>query len=164
MGPYMDASLPFAVPRIFPHASLKIDVLSAATLVAIPPPSHDPQFRLGDCTWAHSEILRLVFLSEYSPVIIAQHVARGSLEVPELSDGAQDFLYLAFRFAVIEEHNATREPVPFIAADLLLNLDDRRATATLRVLARIAQTSQVLLVTHHEHMIPLAPPSCLPMS
>src|SRR5258708_33888775 len=46
--------------------------------------------------------------------------------------------------------------MPFVADDLLLNLDNKRAQAALRTLAAIAASSQVLLFTHHAHMVDLA--------
>jgi uncharacterized protein YhaN len=94
-------------------------------------------------------------------ILIAEHKTRGSLEIGALSDGTVDPLYLALRLAVVEEHNARNEPLPFIADDLLLSLDGTRAQATLRTLATVAQTSQVLFFTHHDHMIALAR-ACLP--
>ena len=72
------------------------------------------------------------------PILIAEHRTRGSLDVASLSDGTVDPLYLALRLAVVHEHNATREPLPFIADDLLLNLDNARAQAAFRTLAKIA--------------------------
>jgi uncharacterized protein YhaN len=78
------------------------------------------------------------------------------LDIPALSDGTVDPLYLALRLGVIQEYNATREPLPFIADDLLLSLGNRRARATLRTLGKIAKDGQVLFFTHHEHMIDLA--------
>jgi uncharacterized protein YhaN len=90
------------------------------------------------------------------PVVIAEHATRGALEVAALSDGTRDSLYLALRLAAVEEHNSTREPLPFVADDLLLNLDDARATAAFRTLARISESSQVLFFTHHTHMRDLA--------
>lgn len=91
-----------------------------------------------------------------SPILIAEDMLRGSLEVPALSDGTVDPLYLALRLAVVQEHNATHEPLPFIADDLLLNLDNARARAALKTLGTLAASSQVLFFTHHEHMIELA--------
>jgi uncharacterized protein YhaN len=91
-----------------------------------------------------------------APILLAEHASRGSLEVSALSDGTVDPLYLALRFAVVQEHNATHEPLPFIADDLLLNLDNRRARATLKTLGTVAASAQVLFFTHHEHMIELA--------
>jgi uncharacterized protein YhaN len=89
-------------------------------------------------------------------ILIAEDALRGSLDIEALSDGTVDALYLALRLAVVQEHNARREPMPFVADDLLLNLDNKRAQAALRTLAAIAASSQVLLFTHHAHMVDLA--------
>ncbi len=89
-------------------------------------------------------------------ILIAEDALRGSLEIDALSDGTVDSLYLALRLAVVQEHNAGHEPIPFVADDLLLNLDNKRARAALRTLAAIAASSQVLLFTHHAHMVDLA--------
>lgn len=90
------------------------------------------------------------------PILVAEHRTRGSLDIVALSDGTVDPLYLALRLAVVQEHNASREPLPFVADDLLLNLDDTRAQAALRTLAKIAASGQVLFFTHHAHMADLA--------
>ena len=90
------------------------------------------------------------------PILLAEHRTRGSLEMDALSDGTVDSLYLALRLAVVQEHNATREPLPFIADDLLLNLDNDRTMAAFRTLAQVAQSGQVLFFTHHAHMVELA--------
>jgi uncharacterized protein YhaN len=100
--------------------------------------------------------LRADFNEKGETILIAEDAFRGSLEIDALSDGTVDPLYLALRLAVVQEHNATHEPLPFVADDLLLNLDNRRAQAALRTLAAIAASSQVLLFTHHAHMVDLA--------
>ncbi len=89
-------------------------------------------------------------------ILIAEHPTRGSLEIKALSDGTIDPLYLALRLAAVHEHNATKEPLPFVADDLLLSLDNTRAKSTLVALGILAETSQVLFFTHHEHMVALA--------
>jgi uncharacterized protein YhaN len=89
-------------------------------------------------------------------ILIVEDPSRGSLEIDALSDGTVDAVYLALRLAVVQEHNATHEPLPFVADDLLLNLDNSRSEAALRTLATLAQSSQVLLFTHHAHMLTLA--------
>jgi uncharacterized protein YhaN len=89
-------------------------------------------------------------------ILIAEDALRRSLEIDALSDGTVDSLYLALRLAVVQEHNASHEPIPFVADDLLINLDNKRAQAALRTLAAIAASSQVLLFTHHAHMADLA--------
>jgi uncharacterized protein YhaN len=90
------------------------------------------------------------------PILIAEDRTRGSLDVAALSDGTVDPLYLALRLAVVQEHNATREPLPFVADDLLLHFDNTRVQAALRTLAKVAESSQVLFFTHHAHMVDLA--------
>ena len=90
------------------------------------------------------------------PILLAEHAERGSLEIPVLSDGTLDALYLALRLAAIVKHNASFEPVPFIADDLLINFDNPRAKATLKVLSDLSETGQVLFFTHHAHMKDLA--------
>jgi uncharacterized protein YhaN len=89
-------------------------------------------------------------------ILIAEHPTRGSLEIKALSDGTVDPLYLALRLAAVQEHTAIKEPLPFVADDLLLSLDNTRAESTLRALGTLAETSQVLFFTHHEHMVALA--------
>ena len=90
------------------------------------------------------------------PILIAEHPSRGSLEVSALSDGTVDPLYLALRLAVVQEHNATCEPIPFVADDLFLNMDNHRAKAALRTLSTVAEANQVLFFTHNAHMVDLA--------
>jgi uncharacterized protein YhaN len=76
--------------------------------------------------------------------------------VPELSDGTRDPLYFALRLAAIEESFTRSGPMPVVLDDVLVNFDDDRARAALRCLAELAATSQVLLFTHHRHVLSLA--------
>jgi uncharacterized protein YhaN len=76
-----------------------------------------------------------------------------------LSEGTRDQLYLALRLAAIESYAARAEPLPFIADDLLVNFDDRRARAALRVLAEFGAVTQTILFTHHHHIVELADPA-----
>ena len=73
-----------------------------------------------------------------------------------LSEGTLDQLYLALRLAAIESYARTTEPLPFIADDLLVNFDDRRARAAIRVLADFGKVTQVILFTHHGHIAEMA--------
>ncbi len=73
-----------------------------------------------------------------------------------LSEGTRDQLYLALRLAAIESFAARAEPLPFVADDLLVNFDDRRTSAALRVLARFGQVTQTILFTHHAHIAAMA--------
>jgi uncharacterized protein YhaN len=46
--------------------------------------------------------------------------------------------------------------MPFIADDLFINFDDKRAAAGFRVLGELAKKTQVLFFTHHEHLLEVA--------
>lgn len=97
-----------------------------------------------------------------NPVLLAEHAERGSLDISSLSDGTLDALYLALRLAAIDNHNSAFESVPFVADDLLINFDNQCAKATMKVLSDLAETSQVLFFTHHDHMKDLAHESIKP--
>jgi uncharacterized protein YhaN len=46
--------------------------------------------------------------------------------------------------------------MPFIADDLFINFDDKRAVAGFQVLNELAKKTQVLFFTHHEHLLDVA--------
>jgi uncharacterized protein YhaN len=100
------------------------------------------------------------------PVLMALRGDRGRLDasvsVDGLSDGTRDQLFLALRLAGIEKHLADREPMPLVIDDVLVNFDNRRALATLQCIAELARKTQVLLFTHHRHIVNLARRSSLP--
>jgi uncharacterized protein YhaN len=73
-----------------------------------------------------------------------------------MSTGSADQLYLALRVAAVEDFLNHSPPLPFIADDLFINFDNKRASAGLKVLAQLAQKTQVLFFTHHEHLLDLA--------
>ena len=73
-----------------------------------------------------------------------------------MSDGTRDQLYLALRLASIELYTRDHEPIPFILDDILVRFDDDRAIAAIRALAELAKHTQVLLFTHHTHLVDLA--------
>jgi uncharacterized protein YhaN len=76
--------------------------------------------------------------------------------VSGMSTGTADQLYLALRVAAIEDYLDHAEPMPFIADDLFINFDDKRAAAGFRVLSELAKKTQVLFFTHHEHLLEVA--------
>jgi chromosome segregation protein len=89
-------------------------------------------------------------------VLLAIDAAGGECPVGGLSEGTRDQLYLALRVAAIESHVARAEPLPFVADDLLVNFDDTRAAAALRMLAALGRKTQVILFTHHSHLAAMA--------
>ena len=76
--------------------------------------------------------------------------------VEGMSDATVDQLYLALRLAAIEEYVQKSNPLPFVADDLFINYDNDRAAAGFKCLADLAQKTQVLFFTHHEHLINVA--------
>lgn len=92
--------------------------------------------------------------------------ARGNLEAvpPEgMSEGTRDQLYLALRLASVEHILQRQEPIPFVVDDVLVNFDDQRAVAALTALAELSKMTQVIMFTHHAHIVELAR-SSLPAS
>lgn len=84
--------------------------------------------------------------------------ADGATVVPVdvMSEGTIDQLFLSLRIAAVEESVAGGVRLPFLADDLFITYDDERSAAGFRVLARLAEQTQVLFFTHHEHLAELA--------
>jgi len=76
--------------------------------------------------------------------------------VPGLSSGTEDQLFLALRIAGIKDYLVRAEPLPFVADDLFLNFDSDRAAAGFKVLGQLAERTQVLFYTHHQHLVDIA--------
>jgi len=90
------------------------------------------------------------------PVLLGVRASGERVTVDGMSDGTRDQLYLALRLASLQRHIESAEPMPFIIDDILVNFDDGRAAATLKVLADLSLTTQVIFFTHHFHMVDLA--------
>jgi uncharacterized protein YhaN len=89
------------------------------------------------------------------PVLVALRPGHRKVPVEGLSDGTRDQLYLALRLAALARHADEHEPMPFILDDLLITFDDARAQAVLEQLATLATRCQILLFTHHQHLVQL---------
>ena len=74
----------------------------------------------------------------------------------QLSEGTRDQLFLALRVAAIEDHVRDSEALPFIGDDILQTFDDDRVRSALRVLTDLSQHTQVIILTHHRHVLDLA--------
>ena len=86
------------------------------------------------------------------PVLAGVRPDGQRVHVQGMSAGTRDQLYLALRLASLEKYMETAEPMPFIVDDVLVDFDDRRTEAALRVLAEIAIQTQVILFTHHARL------------
>lgn len=100
---------------------------------------------------------RLVVDYESEPLKLSgQRASGGSVEIEGMSDGTRDQLYLALRLAALELHLEQTVPLPFIADDLFINYDDERARAGLAALAKLSESTQVIFLSHHAHLVPVA--------
>jgi uncharacterized protein YhaN len=89
-------------------------------------------------------------------VLLGERPDGGTTPVAGMSDGTTDQLYLALRLAAIEDYLERAPALPFVADDLFVNWDDERARAGLSALATLAGRTQVLVFTHHRHLVELA--------
>ena len=76
------------------------------------------------------------------------------VEVSGMSEGTRDQLYLALRLAALELHLGKSKALPFVADDLFINFDDERSTAGLEALRELSTRTQVLFLSHHDHLLP----------
>ncbi len=90
------------------------------------------------------------------PHIVGKRPDGPCLNVSQMSEGTCDQLYLALKLSSLEHDLDHGSAFPFVADDILVNFDDQRAEAALRVLADLSKRTQVLFFTHHEHLVRLA--------
>ncbi len=90
------------------------------------------------------------------PRLVAVRNDGQRLAVGDLSEGTADQLFLALRTAAIEDYATRATALPFIADDLFVTFDDARTVAGLRLLAELGRTTQVLVFTHHRHVVDAA--------
>jgi uncharacterized protein YhaN len=87
----------------------------------------------------------------------ASGAADGQLvNVEGMSEGTRDQLYLALRLATLERYADEGRAMPLLLDDVLMTFDDERAAAALRVFDELAHRFQVILLTHHAHLVEVA--------
>ena len=97
---------------------------------------------------------RLVVDFDKEPMELTGQRADGErVGVAGMSDGTRDQLFLALRLAALELHLAQATPLPFIADDLFINYDEARSKAGLEALGVLADKTQVIFLSHHEHLV-----------
>ncbi|MBX3437681.1 MAG: AAA family ATPase, partial [Planctomycetaceae bacterium] len=89
-------------------------------------------------------------------VLVGVRPGGQTVTVAGMSDGTCDQIYLSLRIALLESSLNGREPLPFIVDDVLIKFDNERTAAALKVLSQLSQTTQVILFTHHEHLVQIA--------
>lgn len=111
-----------------------------------------------------SEIFSLLTLDEFSrlivdheknpPALLAKRKNGKQVDVSGLSEGTRDQLFLALRIAALELHLEQTSALPFIADDLFVNFDDERSRAGFEALKVLSKHTQVIFLTHHDHLVP----------
>ncbi|MGZ8236879.1 MAG: AAA family ATPase [Methylobacter sp.] len=98
---------------------------------------------------------KLVVDFDREPMVLEGLRSDGKLTgISGLSDGTRDQLYLALRLAALEMHLEQAMPLPFIADDLFINYDDARSKAGFEALRGLSEQTQVIFLSHHDHLIP----------
>ena len=90
------------------------------------------------------------------PVLVGIRPSGEHVGVDGMSAGTLDQLYLALRLAAVEENLSQGRRMPFVADDLFINFDEDRAATGIRLLASLAERTQVLFFTHHESLLEVA--------
>lgn len=98
----------------------------------------------------------LVDSEEQAPRLFGIRPGGEQVDVAGMSEGTRDQLYLALRLAALELQIDQGLNMPLIADDLFINFDDRRTAAGLKVLGDLSRKMQVVFLTHHDHLVPLA--------
>lgn len=98
----------------------------------------------------------LVDADQESPVLLAQPAQGAPMPVGAMSEGTADQLYLALRLAALELQRQPDRMMPLVLDDVFMTADDERAAHMLRALEKFAATAQVLVFTHHHHLLDIA--------
>lgn len=91
-----------------------------------------------------------------APALIGIRSDGSDCDIEGMSEGTRDQLYLALRVATVERHVAENEALPFLADDLFITSDDERIVPGLAALAELGRSTQVILFTHHRHVLDAA--------
>jgi uncharacterized protein YhaN len=90
------------------------------------------------------------------PVLKGVRPSGHDVGVQGMSEGTRDQLFLALQLASVEKFIAASEPMPFIVDDILIAFDQEREAAVLRALAELSRRTQVIVFTHHAHLVDMA--------
>ena len=90
------------------------------------------------------------------PVLMAQPSHGQAVAISALSEGTADQLHLALRLAALQVQRQPDRMMPLVLDDVFMTSDDARASNVFRALAKFAEQGQVLVFTHHRHLMDIA--------
>ncbi len=99
--------------------------------------------------------LALDYDDDDRPRIVAVRPDGSRVGVEGMSEGTRDQLFLALRLGALQGHPGG-SPLPLVCDDLLITSDDARAGAILGLLKAASASMQVLVFTHHDHIVDVA--------
>lgn len=112
----------------------------------------------GALTCGEYQALKVDFDAKGKSILFGVRAGDGTVDVPApaMSTGTADALYLAMRLASLQHQLHHGKPIPLIIDDCLIQLDDKRCIAALKSFSDLSTSTQVILFTHHQHLIDLA--------
>ncbi len=111
---------------------------------------------LGLLTQDSFSAIETTYTDNDKPVLICVRPSGEKVGIEGMSEGSCDQLYLSLRLASLEKYIRENEPLPLIVDDILVNFDDMRAGAAIKVLKELSEKTQVIFFTHHKHLIEIA--------
>lgn len=88
--------------------------------------------------------------------LVARRNDRVIHEMHQMSKGTREQLFLALRIAAIERYVDMSGPVPVVFDDVFVESDDARCGQIFQALGELAATTQVIVLTHHHHLVDIA--------
>jgi uncharacterized protein YhaN len=88
--------------------------------------------------------------------LVARRFDRVIHAMDQMSKGTREQLFLALRIAAIERYVELSGPVPVLFDDVFVESDDARCAQIFLALGELAQRTQVIVLTHHHHLVAIA--------
>lgn len=91
-----------------------------------------------------------------TPRLVGRRPDGRTVPIQGMSEGTRDQLYLALRLAYLDAYANRAEPAPFVVDDIFASFDEARTAQGLKALAAIADRVQMVVFTHHQHVVDVA--------
>lgn len=91
-----------------------------------------------------------------TPRLVGRRPDGRTVPIQGMSEGTRDQLYLALRLAYLNAYANRAEPAPFVVDDIFASFDEARTAHGLKALAAIADRVQMIVFTHHQHVVDAA--------
>lgn len=90
-----------------------------------------------------------------TPALLASRASGSAVRLEFLSEGTCDQVYLSLRMAALDLRQQAGVFMPVVLDDVLMTSDDARASNILKAIKAFSARHQVMVFTHHEHLIDL---------